>query len=86
MWHSLEFQHPVSKILLLLWTRSVLQIQTYVILDRKKQTENFDAIKDPKSKWLILINMYPFPHANSLVHLLDFKIVPYALQLRQTKT
>lgn len=53
---------------------------------RKKQTKNFDAIKDPKSKWLILINMYPFPHANSLVHLLDFKIVPYALQLRQTKT
>lgn len=43
-------------------------------------------MKDPKSKWLILINMYPFPHANSLVHLLDFKIVPYALQLQQTKT
>lgn len=40
-------------------------------------------MKDPKSKWLILINMYPFPHANSLVHLLDFKIVPYALQLQQ---
>lgn len=48
--------------------------------------ENLHAIKAPKSKWLALINMYPFPNANSFVHLLDFKTAPYALQPQQTKT
>lgn len=51
-----------------------------------RKAERLWVITDPKSKWLVLINMYPLPDANPFVHLLEFKTEPCALQPQQAKT